>query len=241
MTLVLWTETTNASARSYERRHLSRSTSRKSVAGSVSSYRTSRREIASPTTGDQQGGCKTLEKLQTTGRGRRWGSPGQSLAAAAAEASSAPAGRRGAPAGAAAAVGGELEEGGARATSGWNLSKDSRKSATAQAAPPFAPPEGCWEDVSVSFWSPLPLPRLLRRLLEGFVGAPPEPDPPLPLGAPLLPAGTGEAVWVATRAVGVAAWCAKVSSSKCRASSPRGRRGRAGCAEGEARCWRSAR
>ena len=69
MTLVLWTETTNASARSYERRHLSRSTSRKSVAGSVSSYRTSRREIASPTTGDQQGGCKTLEKLQTTGRG----------------------------------------------------------------------------------------------------------------------------------------------------------------------------
>jgi len=105
MTLVLWTETTNASARSYERRHLSRSTSRKSVAGSVSSYRTSRREIASPTTGDQQGGCKTLEKLQTTGRGRRWGSPGQPPAAAAAEASSAPAGRRGAPAGAAATVG----------------------------------------------------------------------------------------------------------------------------------------
>jgi len=137
MTLVLWTETTNASARSYERRHLSRSTSRKSVAGSVSSYRTSRREIASPTTGDQQGGCKTLEKLQTTGRGRRWGSPGQPPAAAAAEASSAPAGRRGAPAGAAAAVGGELEEGGARATSGWNLSRDSRKSATAQAAPPL--------------------------------------------------------------------------------------------------------
>jgi len=136
MTLVLWTETTNASARSYERRHLSRSTSRKSVAGLVSSYRTSRREIASPTMGDQQGGCKTLEKLQTTGRGRRWGSPGQPPAAAAAEASSAPAGRRGAPAGAAAAVGGELEEGGARATSGWNLSRDSRKSATAQAAPP---------------------------------------------------------------------------------------------------------